>query len=191
MFLITMFMMFLFTVVITKCDGNDVHISMHKRVDASTAFGYTNFKIKLKKLNSVKESEKDNIVLDTSLSGGPYRNEPWRNVKIPMPLILNERFRNPKFISSHRKRNKLNTSENSVKLKKGNKTKKINKEVIEKDNHANILNTNFRFAYLARKNKANLVTEQNSKSDYTDLDILKKDVQSNNSQNKKTKMLLG
>ena len=48
--------------------------------------------------------------------------------------MLNERFRNPKFISRHRKRNKSNFPGN-----------------VAKDNTANILNTNYKQAYLDRK----------------------------------------
>merc|ERR1712106_655002 len=57
--------------------------------------------------------------------GGPYRTDSWRNIRIPNPLMLNERFRNPKFISKRPKRKKINT--------------------------ANILNTNYKQAFLSRR----------------------------------------
>ena len=74
---------------------------------SSPAYGYTNVYIKYSKKNrKVKTNEgKSNDVKGKLryfiLSGGPYQTEPWRNVKLPNPLMLNERFRNPKFISRH------------------------------------------------------------------------------------------
>ena len=51
-------------------------------------------------------------------SAGQFQSEPWRNVKIPMPLLLNERIQNPKFISRFPKSNMIKAMENSVKFSK-------------------------------------------------------------------------
>ena len=111
-----------------------------KRHISSPAYGYTNVYVKYAKKNrNVKKHEGKpddvkNKLRDFVPSGGPYRIEPWRNVKIPNPLMLNERFRNPKFISRQSKWKKSNFPR---------------KEVKEKT--ANILNTNYKHAYLKRK----------------------------------------
>ena len=111
-----------------------------KKHISSPAYGYTNVYVKYAKKNrNVKKHEGNpdhvkNKLRDFVPSGGPYLIEPWRNVKIPNPLMLNERFRNPKFISRHRKRNKSNFPHKEV-----------------KENTANILNTNYKHAYLKRK----------------------------------------
>ena len=62
-----------------------------------------------------------------------------------MPLILNERIRNPKFISKNPKRQqKMENNKAIVNKKPLNFSQSI-------PPHANILNTNFKFAFLARK----------------------------------------
>merc|ERR1712106_1245066 len=96
------------TLVNERCSDN-VQLNKNRKCkiqDASAAFGYTNFKIKLKQKNKrLKDnSRQQNAISDVPVSGGPYRSEPWREVKIPMPLLLNERIRNPKFISRNPKR---------------------------------------------------------------------------------------
>ena len=112
-----------------------------------------------------------------------FHNEPWRNVKIPMPLLLNERIRNPKFISRYPKRNRIKAMGNSVKSmnhtpKTKSSRRKINKKKnAVRNNHANILNTNFKFAYLARiKNNPKAVTKQNLQLVQEDKNTLKQDI---------------
>ena len=86
--------------------------------------------------------------------------------RIPMTFILNERFKNPKFVSRNPKRQK--SFKNSIPLTNNilDEEKKIpelvRKKLMKKPlrkksskrlstlNHANILNTNFRFAFLKR-----------------------------------------
>merc|ERR1712106_280989 len=91
------------------------------------AYGYTNVYIKYAKKdkNVRKRFRKKKKVIKFIPSGGPYRTDSWRNVRIPNPLMLNERFRNPKFISKRPKRRKINT--------------------------ANILNTNYKQAFLSKR----------------------------------------
>ena len=122
-----------------------------KREDATDVFGYTNFHLKLedakdKSINSVLEN---NIISDKPKHGGPYQIQPWRNIKIPMPLILNERIRNPKFISKNPKRKLANKKKNKEKLK-------------PIPPHANILNTNYKFAFLAKKKHVDGLSDQNT-----------------------------
>ena len=137
-----------------------------KREDASTAFGYTNFNIKLKKdMGLKKKPRKETTSLDTSFSGGPYRVVPWRNVNIPLPLLLNERIRNPKFISRHPKRNNIDKKNPSPNLNPKEVSDISKKKALPQAAHANILNTNYRFAYLARKNKAKAVIKRKHQQD--------------------------
>ena len=53
------------------------------------------------------------------------------NVKIPMPLLLNERIQNPKFISRFPKSNMIKAMENSVKF---SKTKSERRKINNKKN---------------------------------------------------------
>ena len=121
-----------------------------KREDATDAFGYTNFHIKLKdtKDKSINSVLENNIISDKPIQGGPYQIQPWRNIKIPMPLILNERIRNPKFISKNPKRKLVNKKKNKEKLK-------------PIPPHANILNTNYKFAFLAKKKHVDGLSDKN------------------------------
>ena len=102
-----------------------------RRHVSSPIYGYSNVYVRYIK----KDEHKQNILKknkDAKMAfkkGGPYRYEPWRKVKIPNPMILNERFRNPKFVSRHPKRNFMKSS----------------------DNTANILNTNYKQAFLKGK----------------------------------------
>jgi len=158
---------------------------------ADKAFGYTNFKIKLKSdhgvidrrnefqnsQNEIKivkekvEKEKvEKVVVDDVLPtpGGPSVFDPIRQVKVPMVFILNERFENPKFVSRQPKRKKLKKNNvlpisneiESVAPKKPLKQKLRHFQAT--GNHANILNTNFRFAYLKRMRQKLLSEESNS-----------------------------
>jgi len=158
---------------------------------ADKAFGYTNFKIKLKSdhgvidrrnefqnsQNEIKivkekvEKEKvEKVVIDDVLPtpGGPTVFDPIRQVKVPMVFILNERFENPKFVSRQPKRKKLKKNNvlpisneiESVAPKKPLKQKLRHFQAT--GNHANILNTNFRFAYLKRMRQKLLSEESNS-----------------------------
>ena len=167
------------TVICNECD-----ISSVKREDNSASFGFTSViirsKKKIKQIQLEQESKEVNIIPDKQSS---FYNEPWRNVKIPMPLLLNERIRNPKFISRNPKRNKIQAVINSVKpinhpLKTKTKRRKNNKKKNGvRNNHANILNTNFKFAYLARiKNKSNAVTNQNMQLVQHNKNKLKQDI---------------
>merc|ERR1712106_183695 len=129
---------------------------------------------------SLKQKSEDiNSILDNTLRGNDP-NDSWRNVKVPMPIVLNERFRNPKFISKHPKRNRSNQIIKPIKStikSRRNKEKIIGKTKVF--NHANILNTNFRFAYLARiKSKSKAVTQKNLQSVQSDKLILDKDLKS-------------
>ena len=140
---------FLFLVLfLTEVHGADKHARQGvKREDANNAFGYTNFNIKLKdKIKRPKNKVlEENIISDKLLKGGPYQIQPWRDIKIPMPLILNERIRNPKFISKNPKRKQKKEKNKAI----------VNKKPLNFSQsippHANILNTNFKFAFLARK----------------------------------------
>lgn len=161
--------------------------------DADRAFGYTNFKIKLKSDHGVidrkfpnvidnevsQEEEEDNTISDLILpkQGGPTRFDPLRQVKVPMVFILNERFENPKFKSRHPRRKKLKNFtlpitneivtelENEVRKEKPIKRKPKLKQKLT-GNHANILNTNFRFAFLKRM-KQKLAASSGSTSSIT------------------------
>merc|ERR1711892_190924 len=148
------------TLVTENCSEN-VELNKNRQCkiqDATSASGYTNFKIRLRKKNKrIKDiSRQHNAVSDVSVSGGPYRSEPWREVNIPMPLLLNERIRNPKFISKNPKR--TNRRKQKTKVKNVDRKKKKSSSAI----HANILNTNFKFAFLARKKQVNTENSLNS-----------------------------
>merc|ERR1712106_86045 len=125
------------------------------------------------------KSEEFNSILDRYPSG-QYQTDSWRNVKLPMPIVLNERFRNPKFISRHPKRNRVNQIIKPTKsIVKSPRNKQHNRSKTKVFNHANILNTNFRFAYLARiKSKSKTVTHKNLQSVQSDKLILDKDLKS-------------
>merc|ERR1711892_794037 len=125
------------------------------------------------------KSEKLNSILDKYPSGR-YQTDSWRNVKLPMPIVLNERFRNPKFISKNPKRNRVNQIIKPIKsIVKSPRNKQKNRSKTKVFNHANILNTNFRFAYLARiKSKSQAVTQNNLQSVQSDKLILERDLKS-------------
>ena len=138
--------------------------------------------INVQKKQVQPESEQINLIPDKQ-SSDQFRKEPWRNMKIPMALLLNERIRNPKFISRFPKRNRIKEMGNSVKTMNHTPKTKSGKRKINKktnaltNNHANILNTNFKFAYLARiKNKPNTVTKQNLQFVQDDKNRLKQDI---------------
>merc|ERR1712083_869963 len=81
-----------------------------------------------------------------------YQKEPLQNIYIPRPILLNERIRNPKFISKHPKRKKASNGDKPVTISKTRNMK--NKKPVTSAPHANILNTNFKYVFLARmKNK--------------------------------------
>ena len=91
-------------------------------------------------------------LLDRDTSTRFSEREPWQTIYIPRPLLLNERIRNPKFISKNPKRNTTSQSEKPKTINKA-KTVKIKKPVISEP-YANILNTNYKYIFLARmKNK--------------------------------------
>merc|ERR1711892_68079 len=123
------------------------------------------------------KSEELNSILDKYPSGR-YQTDSWRNVKLPMPIVLNERFRNPKFISKNPKRNRVNQIIKPIKsVVKSPRNKLKNRSKTKVFNHANILNTNFRFTYLARiKSKSKSVTQKNLQSVQSDKLILDKDL---------------
>ena len=136
--------------------------------EADKAFGFTNFKIKLKSDHGViNRNLMDKVSrVDISREERKVNSESKRNEKkIPVTFILNERFKNPKFVSRNPKRRKLPknvsplTNEISDDEKRLSVEKKPVKESSRKQkfknklsklNHANILNTNFRFAFLKR-----------------------------------------
>jgi len=160
---------------------------------ADRAFGFTNFKIKLKSNLGVIDRSvaevKDNIIEDEPLvkrGGGPTYFDEERGVNIPMVFILNERVENPKFVSRQPKRKKIANisiqkikniaSRNEIGEKKKNIKQNIRKQKAtrrpkqstlksETGNHANILNTNFRFAYLRKMKLKRLA--QNDQSNKT------------------------
>ena len=154
---------------------------------ADTAFGFTNFKIKLKSKHGVIDRSvvKQNIIEaaepEIKLGGGPTIFDEERGVNVPMVFILNERIENPKFVSRQPKRKKIKNISNekikniSTKNEIGDRRKVIKQNIRkqktqrrpkltgfkserERENHANILNTNFRFAYL-RKMKLKRLAE--------------------------------
>jgi len=112
---------------------------------------------KIKKARKLQNNEvKEEIAKEDSLpAGGPYRIEPWRNIKIPFPLMLNERFKNPKFRSRNPKRNQAKQKND------GN------------ENPGNILNTNYKHAYLKSKNRK-VVRKQNSRQNLIVKNVSKK-----------------
>ena len=89
--------------------------------------------------------------------------QPWQTIYIPRPLLLNERIRNPKFISKNPKRNKTSQIEKPKTVIKA-KTVKIKKPVISEP-YANILNTNYKYVFLARmKNKEQRMKKNESET---------------------------
>merc|ERR1712038_1598926 len=66
-----------------------------------------------------------------------YQEDLWQNVYIPRPLLLNERIRNPKFISKHPKRKKTSQEEKPMTFNKPRTVK--NKMPVTSAPHANIL----------------------------------------------------
>ena len=162
--------MFLATVLVVL----QLQLQLSDCGDADRAFGYTNFKIKLKSdhgvidrkfQNDIEVTEEENTISDVILPkpGGPTIFDPLRQVKVPMVFILNERFENPKFKSRHPRRKKLKNFTlpitNEIETELENEVKKEEKPIKRRPklkqikstgNHANILNTNFRFAYLKR-----------------------------------------
>ena len=164
-----------------------VTLNLGDCTQADTAFGFTNFKIKLKSKHGVidRSVARQNIIEaadpELKLGGGPTIFDEDRGVKIPMVFILNERIENPKFVSRHPKRRKIKNISNekikhssakneigdrnkiikqSLKKHKTQRRPKLNRFKSETGNHANILNTNFRFAYL-RKMKLKRLAEIN------------------------------
>ena len=136
--------------------------------EADKAFGFTNFKIKLKSDHGVINRNLMGKVsnIDISREERKVHSESQKDeMKIPVTFILNERFKNPKFVSRNPKRRKLSKSvkplTNEISDDGKNifvekkpvieplRKKKLNQQ-ISKLNHANILNTNFRFAFLKR-----------------------------------------
>merc|ERR1712083_329178 len=156
-FFFQMFSFIFFVLYLTGILCVNKHASqIVKREDATGAFGFTNFHIKLKdkKDRSINNVLKQNSISDVPIQGGPYQIQPWRKIKIPMPLILNERIRNPKFISK-------NPQRKHEKKKNTHQTKNFGKEIINtKPPHANILNTNYKFAFLARKKNVDGISGQ-------------------------------
>jgi len=136
--------------------------------EADKAFGFTNFKIKLKSDHGVinrnlmdKVSRVDIYREERKVNSESKRNEK----KIPVTFILNERFKNPKFVSRNPKRRKLSKNLNSLtnEISDDEKSLFVEKKAVKRPlrrqknnkklstlNHANILNTNFRFAFLKR-----------------------------------------
>ena len=168
-----------------------VTLNLGSCTQADTAFGFTNFKIKLKSKHGVIDRSvarpRQNIIeaadpeLKLGGGGGPAIFDEGRGVRIPMVFILNERIENPKFVSRQPKRKKIkNISTEKIKhistkneigdrnrvIKKNTRKHKTQRRPkfsrfkSETDNHANILNTNFRFAYL-RKMKLKRLAEIN------------------------------
>ena len=91
-------------------------------------------------------------LLDRDTSTRFSEREPWQTIYIPRPLLLNERIRNPKFISKNPKRNKTSQSQKPNTINKA-KMVKIKKPGVSEP-YANILNTNYKYVFLARmKNK--------------------------------------
>ena len=168
-----------------------VTLSLGDCTQADTAFGFTNFKIKLKSKHGVidrsvvKQNTIEAPVPEIKLGGGPTKFEEDRGVHIPMVFILNERIENPKFVSRQPKRKKIKNISNekikniSTKNEIGERSKVIKQNIrkhktqrrpkltrfkSETDqNHANILNTNFRFAYL-RKMKLKRLAESSNQN---------------------------
>ena len=168
-----------------------VTLSLGDCTQADTAFGFTNFKIKLKSKHGVidrsvvKQNTIEAPVPEIKLGGGPTKFEEDRGVHIPMVFILNERIENPKFVSRQPKRKKIKNISNekikniSTKNEIGERSKAIKQNIRKhktqrrpkltrfksetNQNHANILNTNFRFAYL-RKMKLKRLAESSNQN---------------------------
>ena len=81
-----------------------------------------------------------------------FKDRSWLNVYIPRPLLLNERIKNPRFISKHPKRKKTSDKDKQLII---NKTRRVKtKKPAVSVPYANILNTNYKYIFLARmKNK--------------------------------------
>ena len=168
-----------------------VTLSLGDCTQADTAFGFTNFKIKLKSKHGVidrsvvKQNTIEAPVPEIKLGGGPTKFEEDRGVHIPMVFILNERIENPKFVSRQPKRKKIKNISNekikniSTKNEIGERSKAIKQNIrkhktqrrpkltrfkSERENHANILNTNFRFAYLRKMKLKRLAERSESES---------------------------
>ena len=151
--------------------------------EADKAFGFTNFKIKLKSNHGViNRNLMDRVSnIDISRRERKVNSESKRyEQKIPVTFILNERFKNPKFVSRNPKRRKLSKNvrpltneisddEKSIfvekkPMKEPLRKQKLNKQ-LSKLNHANILNTNFKFAFLKRmKHKLDTQEHRNTES---------------------------
>merc|ERR1711874_851986 len=113
------------TAVLTNEDDYNRLVSYDKH----SKFGKFKTKEKWLNLEYPDLPDKKNLVPTDS-------RDSWQNKYIPRPLLLNERFRNPKFLSRHPKRNKAPA-------------------------HANILNTNYKHAFLAKmRSKARHLTGQ-------------------------------
>ena len=94
--------------------------------------------------------------------------------------MLNERIRNQTLILNHQKRNRFKHVVKPIKIivKSRRNKEKIRSET-KLFNHANILNTNFIFAYPARMNsKSKAVTKKSLQSVQDDKQILDQDVRS-------------
>ena len=149
--------------------------------EADKAFGFTNFKIKLKSNHGViNRNLMDKVSnIDISRRERKVNSESKRyEQKIPVTFILNERFKNPKFVSRNPKRRKLSKNvrpltneisddEKSIFVEKKPMKEPLRKQKLKKQlsilNHANILNTNFKFAFLKRM-KHKLDTGRNTES---------------------------
>ena len=126
---------------------------------------------KPQRLGTEQEVEMENTIADTpdpilvpKRSVGPSGSGSPRQSKAPMVFILNERFENPKFVSRHPRRKKIKSTLlpvtnglDSLDLPREKRPVKQQQPLKQKlknfkssGNHANILNTNFRFAYLKR-----------------------------------------
>ena len=156
-----------------------LHLGCGDAGEADRAFSFTNFKIKLKSDHGVidrrkpqkletTEVEIENTIPDLpdtilvpKRSVGPSGFGSPRQSKAPMVFILNERFENPKFVSRHPRRKKIKSTllpvTNGLDLPREKRPVKQQQPLKQKlknfkssGNHANILNTNFRFAYLKR-----------------------------------------
>ena len=149
--------------------------------EADKAFGFTNFKIKLKSNHGVINRNLMDKVSNIDISRGERKvnSESKRyEQKIPVTFILNERFKNPKFVSRNPKRRKLSKNvrpltneisddEKSIFVEKKPMKELLRKQKLNKQlsilNHANILNTNFKFAFLKRM-KHKLDTGRNTET---------------------------
>ena len=145
--------------------------------------GYTNFYIRsqIRALDKkILEEEKNEIVDEIVVTRKPSRlAQPWRRVNIPQPLLLNDRFRNPKFISKFPKRMKQQQQQKNNGLLKtgmkeinGTRFKIKRRKKAKKVKHANILNTNYKYAFLARMKSKNKENSQRIISNSGNSDVL-------------------